>query len=217
MKYILLIILYSVNLYSQSDSSIHNKCFLKSIDKGTYLSVGLVMSPSTAMLIMSDRNDKIGKYVYGTISVIGNLALITGTYMAFKEDHKLRNKFVHYMCMSIGGVCDGISEELLNHYYLVKEKFPNMNDNFFNPQISWNNKYKNGDINQGEAYLGSTSLFIAGTDGYHAFRAIKQTMWFCGLITFQKGKKFKHTLLQALISMAVYTTAKGTTHYILSH
>lgn len=69
----------------------------------------------------------------------------------------------------------------------------------------------------GDVFLGSSTIFVASTDVFHAFRGVKQTMWFCGLITFQKGKKFKHTLLQALISMAVYTTAKGSTHYILQN
>ena len=55
------------------------------------------------------------------------------------------------------------------------------------------------------------------SNAFHAFRGVKQTMWLGGLITFQKGKNFKHTLLQALISMAVYTTAKGSTHYILQN
>ena len=203
-------------MYSQSDSTIHKTNFLKKSDPKVWLISGAIVAiPSTGMLFLSD--DKTSKGIFGTLSITGNLALITGAYKAFKEDHKLRNKFVHYSIMSIGGVCDGISEELLHHYSLVKQKFPNMNDNFFNPQISWRNKYKDLDQSKGEAYLGSTNIFIAGTDGYHAFRGVKQTMWFGGLITFQKGKKFKHTLLQALISMAVYTTAKGTTHYILSH
>lgn len=216
MKHIILILLFSVNLYSQSDSTIQKTNFLKTSDPKVWLISGAIVAiPSTGMLFLSD--DKTSKGIFGTLSITGNLALITGTCKAFHEDHKLRNKFMHYSFMSLGGVSDGISEELLHHYSLVKEKFPNIKDKFFNPEISWHNKYKNGDEKQGEAYLGSTSILIAGTDAYHAFRGVKQTMWLCGLITFQKGKNFKQTVLQALISIAVYTTAKGTTHYILSH
>ena len=215
MKHIILIILFSVRLYSQNDS-IYKTNFLKTSDPKVWLISGAIVAiPSTGMLFLSD--DKTSKGIFGTLSITGNLALIIGATKTFHEDHKLRNKFMHYSFMSLGGVCDAISEELLHHYSLVKEKFPNIKDKFFNPEISWHNKYKNGDAKQGEAYLGSTTILIAGTDAYHALRAFKQTMWLGGLITFQKGKNFKQTVLQALISIAVYTTAKGTTHYILSH
>ncbi len=215
MKHIILIILFSVNLYSQNDS-IYKTNFLKTSDPQVWLISGSIMAiPSTGMLFLSD--DKTSKGIFGTLSITGNLALIIGATKAFKEDHKLRNKFTHYTFMALGGSADAISEELLHHYQKVKEKFPSMNDNFFNPSISWNNKYKNGDEKQGDAFLGSSTIFVASTDAYHALRAFKQTMWLGGLITFQKGKNFKQTVLQALISIAVYTTAKGTTHYILSH
>lgn len=215
MKHIILIILFSVNLYSQNDS-IYKTNFIKNSDPKVWLISGSIMAiPSTGMLFLSD--DKTSKGIFGTLSITGNLALIIGATKTFHEDHKLRNKFMHYSFMSLGGISDGISEELLHHYSLVKEKFPNINDQFFNPSISWNNKYKNGDEKQGDAFLGSSTIFVASTDAYHALRAFKQTMWLGGLITFQKGKNFKQTVLQALISIAVYTTAKGTTHYILSH
>ncbi len=215
MKHIILMLLFSVRLYSQNDS-IYKTNFIKNSDPKVWLISGAIMAiPSTGILFLSD--DKTSKGIFGTLSITGNLALIIGATKTFHEDHKLRNKFMHYSFMSLGGVCDGISEELLHHYPKVKEKFPNIKDKFFNPEISWHNKYKNGDEKQGEAYLGSTTLLIAGTDAYHALRAFKQTMWLGGLITFQKGKNFKQTVLQALISIAVYTTAKGTTHYILSH
>ena len=216
MKYILFLILFSVRLYSQNDSAIHKTNFIKNSDSKVWLISGSIMAiPSTGMLFLSD--DKTSKGIFGTLSITGNLALIIGATKTFHEDHKLRNKFMHYSFMSLGGVCDAISEELLHHYSLVKEKFPNIKDKFFNPEISWHNKYKNGDEKQGDAFFGSSTVFVGVTDAFHFSRSIKQTMWLGGLITFQKGKNFKQTVLQALISIAVYTTAKGTTHYILSH
>lgn len=215
MKHIILILLFSVRLYSQNDS-IYKTNFIKNSDPKVWLISGAIVAiPSTGMLFLSD--DKTSKGIFGTLSITGNLALITGTCKIFHEDHKLRNKFMHYSFISLGGVCDGISEELLHHYSLVKEKFPNIKDKFFNPEISWHNKYKNGDEKQGDAFFGSSTVFVGVTDAFHFSRSIKQTMWLGGLITFQKGKNFKQTVLQALISIAVYTTAKGTTHYILSH
>jgi hypothetical protein len=40
-------------------------------------------------------------------------------------------------------------------------------DSFLNPSISWRNKWANGDPAQGEAYPGSSTVFVLFTDGWH--------------------------------------------------
>lgn len=216
MKYILFIIFYilSISLYGQSDSTIHKTNFLKTSDPKVWIISGAIVAiPSTGMLFLSD--DKTSKYIFGTLSITGNLALIVGATKTFKEDHKLRNNFFHYSCMSLGGVSDALIEELMHHYDAMKIKFPNMDDKYCNPLSSSYNKYKNGDPNQGEAFPLSTSLFVAGTDLYHGLRAFNKTMWFGGIITFQKGKNIFYTVVNGFISIIVYTAAKGSLQYIL--
>lgn len=204
------------NTSNQQDSTIHKTNFLKTSDPKVWLISGAIVAiPSMGMLALSD--DKTSKYIYGTLSITGNLALIVGATKTFKEDHKLRNKFAHYSCMSLGGVSDALIEELMHHYDAMKIKFPNMDDKYCNPLLSCNNKYQNGDPNQGEAFPLSTSLFVAGTDLYHGLRAFNKTMWLGGIITFQKGKNAFYTIVEGIISIIVYTTAKGSLQYILQH
>ena len=40
-------------------------------------------------------------------------------------------------------------------------------DDFFNPHISWKNKWKDGNPAQGEAYPGSSTVFVLFTDAWH--------------------------------------------------
>lgn len=39
--------------------------------------------------------------------------------------------------------------------------------NWINPSISWKNKWKNGDINQGERFFGSSTFLVWLTDLWH--------------------------------------------------
>jgi len=91
-----------------------------------------------------------------------------------------------------------------------------MNDQFFDPSISWKNKWKNGDKLQGEAFTGSSTIFVAGIDGYHAFRAGSKIGLIGGFITFQKGKTLWRTVGGALISMGFYTLGKGGVHSLVN-
>ncbi|MBF0246186.1 MAG: hypothetical protein HQL31_13115, partial [Planctomycetes bacterium] len=38
---------------------------------------------------------------------------------------------------------------------------------YFNPKVSWKNKWKNGDPKEGERYLGSSTVFVLFTDAWH--------------------------------------------------
>lgn len=219
MKHIILILLFSVNLYSQNDSVFQKTSFFKKVaqvDKGVPLCVGAIMLPAVITLA-AGSDDNFSKYAAGTMGVVAGFELAMGTYKAVKENLKVGKRIANYSFMFVGGASEGFSEELQHHYSKVKEKFPNMNDNFFNPQISWSNKYKNGDPTQGEAYFGSTTIFVAGTDGYHAFRGISKGALIGGLITFQKGKTFWKTVGEAVISMGFYTLGKGSVHYLINN
>lgn len=219
MKHIILILLFSVNLYSQNDSVFQKTSFFKKVaqvDKGVPLCVGAIMLPAVITLA-AGSDDNFSKYAAGTMGVVAGFELAMGTYKAVKENPKVGKRIANYSFMFVGGASEGFSEELQHHYSKVKEKFPNMNDNFFNPQISWSNKYKNGDPTQGEAYFGSTTIFVAGTDGYHAFRGISKGALIGGLITFQKGKTFWKTVGEAVISMGFYTLGKGSVHYLINN
>lgn len=76
----------------------------------------------------------------------------------------------------LGGVANGYHETILNHYPQFKKVHPNANDQYWNPQISWLNKYEDFDkYGKREAYFGSTTFLAWTTDAYHLSSVISNT------------------------------------------
>ena len=72
--------------------------------------------------------------------------------------------------------------DVLRFYYgsSVFKSFKNAN--WWNPEISWKNKYKNCDQLQGERFPGSTTVFVFTTDGWHFFQFIFLRFFFASII-----------------------------------
>lgn len=79
------------------------------------------------------------------------------------------------LCL-VAGAADGYNQAILFHYDTWKDYHPNANDQYWNPYISWENKYKdasNGDFSP--AYFGSKTFLVFTTDAYHMTRMIDHT------------------------------------------
>lgn len=104
------------------------------------------------------------------------------------------------------GFLDGTAETLQFHYSHFKKRFPNANDQFWNPDLSWTNKYKNGNVEDGEKFPLSTTSLIGLTDGYHMMRTGRNLTMVTGItITLGEKRKFKHYLMDGLIKFCVYS------------
>lgn len=75
----------------------------------------------------------------------------------------------------VAGMSDGVNQALQFRYSGFKRVFPKANDRWYDPSISWRNKYKNGDPSQGAKYFGSTTFFVGLTDAYHATRTVSNS------------------------------------------
>lgn len=106
--------------------------------------------------------------------------------------------------MFIAGLSDGLNQTLSFHYPKFKNQFPNANDQYWNPEISWVNKYENYPVDQSPAFLGAKTIFVFATDAYHMTRTVKHTFTYTAIfsVSFQIGKEarkpFKYHLLDAL-------------------
>ena len=118
--------------------------------------------------------------------------------------------------MMISGMVEGTNEALLFHYkYGFKNRFPNANNQYWDPSISWKNKYKNLDPSKGPAFPGSTDMLVAFTDGYHMMRLTK-VMLDMGTISYCVNKNYrektKHnifnwkTVAQDFVVLSVFRT-----------
>lgn len=91
----------------------------------------------------------------------------------FKFSKKEKNNLIITgSLMILSGMSDGLNQTLSFNYNNFKKVFPNANDNWWNPKISYLNKYKNSDPTQGERFIGSKTFFVFTTDGYHFTRMV---------------------------------------------
>lgn len=80
-------------------------------------------------------------------------------------------KAIRYSSAFLAGFCDGTKDAISFHYGSFQKVHPQANPQFWNPQLSWVNKYKNGDPAQGEKYLGSSTVFVPFQDAWHGLKA----------------------------------------------
>jgi hypothetical protein len=86
----------------------------------------------------------------------------------------------------LSGVSESIMDTLQFHYDLSIFKKMN-NQKFWNPILSWMNKWKNDDPKNGEKFLGSSTIFVGVTDAWHLFKLIHNFTLFLGLFFISIG------------------------------
>ena len=78
----------------------------------------------------------------------------------------------------------------------VFKMLPKKWEPFFDSTISWQNKWKNGDRNQGEKFFGSSTFLVWTTDAWHLF---KTTMLLCFSIAIVTYSPMVHPIIDAVI------------------
>jgi hypothetical protein len=118
----------------------------------------------------------------------------------------------------LAGAAKGFNETLQFHWKEFHRQFPHANPQWYNPAISWRNKYKNGDAAQGPKSFLSTSVLIMFTDQYHLNNFINKMSWGTALVVkLGEGKKpLKHYLLDFLYYAVCNQAGFATTYYPFS-
>jgi hypothetical protein len=77
-----------------------------------------------------------------------------------------KHDYIAWGLFAVAGAADGINQSLLHHRL-------GQGDQFWDPTISWKNKYRDWDGgDKRAAYIGSKSFLVWTTDGYHLTRGI---------------------------------------------
>jgi hypothetical protein len=115
-----------------------------------------------------------------------------------------KNKWVTGSLVFLAGAGKGFNETLTFHWKTFHQKFPDLTVKWFNPAISWRNKYEGGDPANGARFPLSTSLLVMTTDQYHLNNFITRASWATALvIKVGEGKKpFKYYLKDLLFYSA---------------
>lgn len=86
-----------------------------------------------------------------------------------------------------------------NFHYSKAPAFMQKKPTYWKMSESWKNKYKNRDISQGEAFLGSTTIFVALTDGWHLLQELM--LWaIAGMSIYFLRVKWYYLLLYLLLA-----------------
>jgi hypothetical protein len=125
------------------------------------------------------------------------------------------NKFITGGLLVISGAAKGLNETLEFNWRGFDAVFPKANPQWFYPQFSFKNKYKDGDPAKGPKFPLSTSLLVMTTDQYHLDNFIhKATMITAIVIKIGEGKKpFRHYVFDALYYSACYQLGFGSVYY----
>ena len=116
-------------------------------------------------------------------------------------DH-LKSNYPVYGFTLISGYSDGAADVMQFKYN--RSVFPQHegNKSFWNPKVSWRNKYLNGDPDQGELFPLSTTLFVNLTDGWHLSKSVRNWSWTCAIMSYKQPKKKWYKLVDfALITL----------------
>lgn len=80
--------------------------------------------------------------------------------------------------LCVGGLSEAVMDKINFHY--DRSIFKSLkNQQFFDPRLSWRNKYKPNQLVP--KYPGSTTIFVSLTDAWHTAKLIMHTCLFLGL------------------------------------
>jgi len=101
----------------------------------------------------------------------------------------MKNKIIAGACILLAflaGTMDAVQDKLQFHY--EASVFPRGDDKllggteqFWNPAISWKNKWKDGQKANGERFIFSSTALVFITDGWHLFQFFKLTFFYLAI------------------------------------
>lgn len=96
-------------------------------------------------------------------------------FSTFSRSQTVGQMIVSGGLMYVSGYADGVAETVQFNYNGYTKRHPNTNPTWSNPDISWRNKWKDGNPEKGPAFTGSTHIFVGLTDLYHLGNTIRNT------------------------------------------
>jgi hypothetical protein len=114
-----------------------------------------------------------------------------------------KNDIYSYGLMAASGVAKGYNQAVMHHYY-------KRGDQFWDKEISWQNKYKDWPSDQSAAFIGSKGILSFATDGQHLTQMLNTTFLIGGtgllawnmkseLKQIPKGQRWLYILLWKVI------------------
>jgi hypothetical protein len=132
-------------------------------------------------------------------------------FTMYGQSFKIKKEVVPASLMLLSGMAEGVQDYLQFHY--------DGNNQFWQPDISWTNKYKHHDPAQGERFPGSTTIFVFTTDGWHLMKATNHLFLFSSIalkIGAEKRKWYVY-ILEGISYWVVNRIGFGISYNLLKH
>lgn len=112
----------------------------------------------------------------------------------------------------VSGACWGLHEKTMHDWTGFSDRFPNANPGFWNPQVSWRNKWKDGNPE-----LGRNGKLVWTSDAKHILASSNQILAFGAGCTIVIGRKVKwqEYALRIVGSAVGYTVGNYITYDLL--
>ena len=83
----------------------------------------------------------------------------------------------------LAGVCNSIMDVVSFRYEV--SFFKKFSKKWFDPKISWTNKWKDGNPNKGEKFIGSSTVLVSFTDAWHFFKSLMIFFIILGIVFYK--------------------------------
>jgi hypothetical protein len=129
------------------------------------------------------------------------------------------NKVLTGSFVFTAGLSKGLNETLMFHWASFHKSFPRARGTWFNPKISWMNKYKGHDPDAGAKFPLSTSVLVMFTDQYHLDNFINKLSWSSALILKlgEKKKPLGHYLKDFIFYTLCHQAGFALSYYPFKH
>lgn len=95
------------------------------------------------------------------------------------EELKIVFGIFAFLLIAFAAASEAVMDKIQFHY--ERSVFPEKaNQNFWNPALSWINKWKDSSARE-EKFPGSSTIFVFTTDAWHLFKFFRNTSLFIGL------------------------------------
>ena len=111
---------------------------------------------------------------------------------------------ISLICWVLAALCNAVMDTLAHHY--PTSIFTKWDPQFWNPAISWKNKYKEGIKAYGPAFFLSTGMLVLFTDGWHLFKSMMIVLIGIAIVTFPYSIEiciFSSSFLNGLLYLSI--------------
>lgn len=113
------------------------------------------------------------------------------------------------LLMIISGVANAVMDKIQFHFH--DSIFRNMGSwEFWNPEVSWSNKWKDGCKDKGERFFLSSTVLVFTTDAWHLFKFVRVNSLIIGSLVVGLGVKDMEGIWIVSIALVVIVLHKLT-------